>query len=207
MPKILTFFHTAQVHSETFDALRDRIAPGVVLHHNIRASWLARAQGGIDAALAADIRREVSAARQPAICTCTTIGPIAEAAGAVRIDQPMMWAAAETGGPVLMVYCLDSTRQPSRDLLETAMLAAGNDSGVEMLPLTGLWPIFEAGEAGEFAQAIADGVRRHVSENPSIGCVVLAQASMAGAAALLDDMTIPVLSSPELALRAGLARL
>lgn len=47
MPKILAFFHTALVHSETFDALRDRIAPGVAMHHNIRTNWLVRAREGI----------------------------------------------------------------------------------------------------------------------------------------------------------------
>ena len=207
MPKILTFFHTAVVHSETFDALRDRIAPGIAMHHNIRSNWLERARDGIDADLAAEIRREVSGARRPAICTCTTIGPVAEAAGAIRIDQPMMRMAAETGGSVLMVYCLESTLQPSRELLETAMLTAGNRSAIALLPLTGLWPLFEAGEADAFAQAVAVCVRDFLGRHPGIGCVVLAQASMAEAAERLADLPCPVLSSPELAMRAGLARL
>ena len=207
MPRILTFFHTALVHGDTFDALRDRIAPGVAMHHNIRTSWLVRARNGIDTDLADEIRREISGARQPAICTCTTIGPLAEAAGAIRIDQPMMRAAAETGGSVLMVYCLESTLQPSRELLETAMLRAGNRATIELLPLTGLWPLFETGETDAFARAIAEAVRDRVSQHPGIGCIVLAQASMAGAAEWLADLPCPVLSSPELAMRAGLARL
>ncbi len=37
--------------------------------------------------------------------------------------------------------------------------------------------------------------------------IIVAHASMAGAAPLLDDLGIPVLASPELALRAALTRL
>ena len=37
--------------------------------------------------------------------------------------------------------------------------------------------------------------------------IVLAQASMAGAAALCPDLAIPILSSPRLGLEAALARL
>lgn len=207
MPKILTFFHTALVHGETFDALRDRIAPGVALHHNIRTNWLVRAREGIGPDLADEIRQEVSQARQPAICTCTTIGPVAEAAGAIRIDQPMMRAAAASGGPVLMAYCLESTRVPSSALLETAMLTAGNDAAMVLLPLPGLWPHFEAGDMVAFEEAVAGAVRAALDENPAMACVVLAQASMAGAADRLGDLPCPVLSSPELAMRAGLARL
>ncbi|MDF1857232.1 hypothetical protein [Pseudooceanicola sp.] len=47
------------------------------------------------------------------ICTCTTLGPAAEATGTTRIDRPMMQAA----GRIVMAYALDSTLAPSRDLL------------------------------------------------------------------------------------------
>lgn len=207
MPRILTFFHTAVVHSETFDALRDRIAPGVAMHHNIRTGWLQRAQQGISPELAAEIRREVAGARRPVICTCTTIGPMAEAAGAIRIDQPMMQAAAQSAGPVLMVYCLQSTLSPSRELLRTAMLAAGNAAPVHVLSLSHLWPLFENGESQAFEMAIARAVAEHVQSGPAPGCVVLAQASMAGATSYTRGLPCPVLASPELAMRAGLALL
>ena len=207
MPKILTFFHTAAVHCDTFDALRDRIAPGLAMHHNIRSSWLSRAQDGVDPVLAAEIRQEVTAARQPAICSCTTIGPVAESAGAIRIDQPMMQAAAQRDGPIVMVYCLESTREPSLDLLQTELLTQRSTATVDLLPLTELWPLFQTGETGKFEVEIARAVRAHTQGNPDPGCVVLAQASMAGAATWLEDLPCPVLSSPELALRAGMARL
>lgn len=207
MPKILTFFHTAVVHSDTFDGLRDKIAPGVAMHHNIRTSWLKQAQSGISPGLSAEIRKEVSGARRPVICTCTTIGPVAEAAGAIRIDQPMMQAAAQHDGPILMAYCLDSTLDPSTELLQTALLTAGNDAKIQYLSLTHLWPLFEKGKTTEFEKAIGRAIAEHVANGPKPGCVVLAQASMAGAAIWVEMPDCPVLNSPERAVRAGLALL
>lgn len=207
MPKPLTLIHTAAVHSITFDALRNRIAPGTELHHQVRSSWLTEAQNGISPFLASEISKAVAEIDGTVICTCTTIGPVAEAAGAIRIDRPMMQAAAATSGPMLMAYCLDSTREHSLSLLQSELENAGNTSPVLPLSLSHLWPLFEAGEAAAFAAGIAKAIRAAAQEMPGTGCVVLAQASMAGAAPLLADLPFPVLASPELALRAGLARL
>jgi len=196
----LTLLHTAEVHRTTFDALAARIAPGARLRHLVRPDWLARAQDGIDADLADEIAETIAAAPGAVLCSCTTLGPVAGAAGAVRIDAPMMAQAARIGGPVLLAYCLDSTRAASRDLL-----AATLDTGTEirLLDLTELWPLFERGAGESFARAIAGRVAAALSAAPETGCVVLAQASMAGAAVHINTK-VPVLSSPETALRAAL---
>ena len=207
MPDALTLIHTASVHSDTFNALRDRIAPGTELRHVVRSDWLASAQSGITPFLAQEIKDAIAEFGDAVMCTCTTIGPVAEAAGALRIDRPLMQAAAAQGAPVLMAYCLESTRAPSLALLEEEMSAAGNASLVHMLPLLEHWRLFEAGQSAEFAAAIAKSICKAAIEIPDLGCIVLAQASMVGAAPLLSDLPIPVLSSPELALRAGLARI
>ncbi len=77
----LTLLHTAEAHRATFDALRDRIAPGAALTHVVRADWLVRAQGGVDDALQSEMAKAVAAAQGPVICTCTTLGPAAADAG------------------------------------------------------------------------------------------------------------------------------
>ena len=195
----LTLLHTAEMHVETFSAL----APGAVLDQQVRADWLARAQGGIDAGLRAEIAAAVAAADGPVLCTCTTLGPAAEAAGAIRIDWPMMQAAAQLGGPVLMAYCLKSTAEPSEALLRRAF--GSRDPELTCLELGQHWPLFEAGDSTGFAAAIAKDVAQAVRAG-DFTCVVLAQASMAGAAALLKEQTqVPVLASPEIALRDLLA--
>lgn len=203
----LTLLHTAEANRATFDGLRDKIAPTARLEHVVRPDFLERAQHGIDAALGDEIVETIKTAPGPVICTCTTIGPVAARAGAIRVDEPMMQAAAQTKGAVLMVYCLDSTRAPSLALLQGAMTAANHPGPLIPLPLPGLWPLFAEGKTTDFATALATATRQQAAQIPNLGAIVLAQASMAGAAPLLDDLGVAVLSSPELALRAGLARL
>ncbi len=195
----LTLLHTAQIHCTTFE----RLAPKAELHQVVREDWLARAQNGIDDQLAAEIAAAVKTADGPVLCSCTTIGAVAEAAGATRIDWPMMQKAAKIGGPVLMAYCLDSTAQPSQALLRRAF--GSNDPDLSCLQLAQHWPLFELGNADAFASALAADIEVALKQRP-FGCVVLAQASMAGAAKLLQETTdIPVLASPEIAVRSLLA--
>ncbi len=203
----LTLLHTAQVHCATFDALRDRIAPGVELTHLVRENWLARAQNGISPSLEDKISQVVANAAGKVICTCTTLGPAAEKAGADRVDWPMMQQAARLGGPILMAYCLDSTWEPSLALLERALEEAKTPATVHPLRLAQYWPLFEAAEMDGFAAVIAGEIRQVVAQLPDVACVVLAQASMAKVAPLLADLEVPVLASPELALRAGLSQI
>jgi len=189
----LTLLHTAEVHVETFRTL----APEAKLDQQVRADWLARAQGGIDAELKAEIAGAVAAAEGPVLCSCTTLGPAAEDAGATRIDWPMMQEAARLGGPVLMAYCLQSTAEPSQALLRRAFGA--RDPQLTCLDLGQHWPLFEARDAVGFAAAIAGDIAEAAGAM-EFGCVVLAQASMAGAANLLrQQVPVPVLASPEIA--------
>lgn len=200
----ITLLHTAEAHRETFDTLRDRIAPDTRLRHVVRPNWLARAAGGVDARLEAEIAGAVGRATGPVICTCTTIGPAAERAGAMRVDWPMMQAAARCGGPVLLAYALDSAYAPALELLDRALAAEGAPQKVHPLPLTPYWPLFQAGEITAFAAVVAGEVRQAAGALPDLGAVVLAQVSMAGAAPLLGDLGVPVLTSPETALRAAI---
>ncbi|WP_264211187.1 hypothetical protein [Leisingera thetidis] len=195
-----TLLHTAQVHADRFD----RLAPEAGLTHQVRTDWLERARGGIDTSLRREITQAVEAADGAVLCTCTTIGEAAEDAGALRIDWPMMQEAARLGGPVLMAYCLDSTAEPSGTLLRRAFGA--QDPQLACLHLDRHWHLFAAGDGGGFARAIAADVLQAL-DTAAFGCVVLAQASMADAAAAVRAGTdVPVLASPELAVRYLLAR-
>ncbi len=197
----LRLIHTADVHCATFEALRDLLAPEAVLDHVVRPDWLTRAQAGED--LRSELTEQIT---DRTLCTCTTLGPLAEELGALRIDQPMMAEAAQMKGAILMAFCLESTRGPSLTLLEQALASAGRDAHVHTLLTQDLWPLFERGLHADFLSGIADRVRNEFLQLDDVGCVVLAQASMAGAAEKLQDLGIPVLSSPELALRAALSR-
>lgn len=204
----LTLLHTSDAHCATFDNLAARIAPDLSLSHLVRPDWLRRAQGGIDADLQGEIAQVIRDAPGMVLCTCTTLGPAIEGSGALRIDAPMTAEAARItagdGGDVVLAYCLDSTLAPSAALLDAALEREGHRARVHALSLAEFWPLFEAGQMHPFHAVIASAIRENIASAPDAACVVLAQASMAGAAPLLDSLHIPVLASPELALRAAL---
>ncbi|WP_306151569.1 hypothetical protein [Roseovarius sp. MMSF_3281] len=199
----LTLIHTAKLHEATFVSLRDRLAPGAKLHHITRPEWLDRARAG-DESVTEDLAQAIATAPGPTLCTCTTLGATAESLGALRIDWPMMQAAAQSDGAIMLAYALDSTYESSLALLDRALQATGSRQKVHPLPLTQYWPLFEAGETDAFTSVIAGEIRQAAMTLPKLSCVVLAQASMAPAADRLTDMRVPVLASPELALRAAL---
>jgi len=199
----LTLIHTAKVHEATFDALRDRLSPGADLVHMTRPDWLTRTRAGDDS-VSQELAQAIAEAPGITICTCTTLGEAAEALGALRIDWPMMQAAAKTDGAIMLAYALDSTYEPSLALLDRALEATGTRQKVHPLPLTQYWPLFEASETEAFTSVVAGEIRQAAMTLPKLSCVVLAQASMAPAAERLVDMRVPVFASPEMALRAAL---
>ncbi len=203
----LTLLHTAGAHRATFDDLAARIAPDAKLRHVVRPDWLSRAQAA-DASVQGEIAQEVTGAPGAVLCTCTTLGPAAEGLGILRIDAPMMTKAAQIAadaqGDIVMAYCLDSTLAPSAALLDTALERAGHTARVHVLSLAQFWPLFEAGQMAPFHAVVASAIRENLSAAPGAACIVLAQASMAGAAPLLAGLGIPVLAAPEMALRAAL---
>lgn len=205
MPTPITLLHTAEQHRATFDALRDRIAPGQALQHHVHPDWLDRVRKhGLRQNLIDEIAALIHAAPGPVICTCTTLGEAAVEMGALRIDAPMMASAAKTGGPILLVYALESTYAPSLALLEHALETEGTPTKVLPLFIGQFWPLFEAGQTEAFTACVAGAVKDALSDH-EVGCVVLAQLSMAAAAPMLTEGGVPVLTSPETALRAALA--
>ena len=115
-----------------------------------------------------------------------------------------MQVAAQSGGTILIAYCLKSTEAPSLSLLKREMDLAGNKNGIEPLFLGVHWRLFETGDNDGFVTAIAESVRATAANRSDLGAVVLAQASMAAAAGRLSDLNFPVLRSPEMAFRAAL---
>ena len=186
----LTLFHTADVHIARFDAIRDRIAPGVTLTHINRPDWLTRARAGDDT-VAPECLAEFAAAGA-ALCSCTTLGPLADQAGITRIDRPMMRQAAEQANSVLMAYCVDSTAETSLSLLKDCI--GDRPVAITPLPILEAWPLFEAGNQAQYAHAIASKVRANAAGRD---CILLAQASMDVAVPLLNDL--PVLTPAETA--------
>lgn len=202
----ITFLHTSPVHVATFDALLEEVAPHCTATHLVREDLLATAQrDGVDdaaliAAVGAALHRAAAGARA-VVCTCSTIGGVAEATQArvpiTRIDRAMADEAVRRAAPVLMVAALQSTLQPTEQLLRSSAERLGLPLVLRSLWVEGAWAHFESGQREAYLASIAAAVRQHAEPGETI---VLAQASMAGAAEWLADTGLVVLSSPRLGL-------
>ncbi len=204
------FLHTAEVHVPTFRDLLADLGPDVRGVHAVDAGLLADARtDGLTPGLTARIEdrlAELTAAGADLIvCTCSTIGGVAERHAGVRVlrvDRPMAEAAVAAGPRIAVVYATASTLGPTRELLTDA--AAGRPVTLIEAPCPQAWVAFEAGDLDRYAVEVA-AAARHAA--PAADVVVLAQASMAPAAALLSELAVPVLTSPRTAVAGALALL
>lgn len=202
---MISFLHTSPVHVATFDTLLDELSPGMARQHRVEEIWLNRArEQGMTAQLSATIS---SAMRELAdggvgVCTCSTIGGVAEAAGTdeaptIRIDRALMQAALSHGPRPLVAMCLESTKVPTLDLLDDVAAVLGCEVSASVVMCQEAWRHFETGDMDAYARSIADTIRAELRHDKP-GCIVLAQGSMAVAEPLLSDVGLPVLSSPRL---------
>lgn len=210
----LAFLHTSPVHIATFDALLRALSPGSRAEHLVREDLLTQAQnGGADSpALIAHVQAAlVEAAASGArvvVCTCSTLGGIAEAydrEGAfrvTRIDRAMADQAVRRGGTVLLVAALASTLEPTAALLRSSSSRLGSPVVIEPLLVEDAWAHFQAGDVGSYLAAIVAAATPLAQR---VDTVVLAQASMAQAEAQLERLGVTVLSSPRLGLEHALA--
>jgi hypothetical protein len=211
MPTI-GFLHTADVHVATFDRLVAERAPDVTTVHEVRRDLLetARRHGLADPALGTGIAQSVGALERGGadviVCTCSTISGLAERAPAparppvLRIDRPMAADAVRHARRIAVVAAVESTIAPTMALLREEAASAGSDVAIESLPCFGAWPFFEAGDFDAYHRFIATHVDRIDASHDT---VVLAQATMAPATALVADPT-RVRSSPVAAVDAAL---
>lgn len=202
---MISFLHTSPIHVATFDALLDELSPGMARRHRVEEGWLDAARDhGMTADLSATITKAMKelAGGGVGVCTCSSIGGVAEVAGTseapvIRIDRALMQAALAHGARPLVAMCLDSTRAPTLDLLDDVARAQGRDVSPVVVMCKPAWRHFEAGDMDAYASSIAGTIKAELAtERPD--CIVLAQGSMAVAEPLLSDAGLPVLSSPRL---------
>ncbi|GAA2896711.1 aspartate/glutamate racemase family protein [Streptomyces mexicanus] len=206
---MLALLHTSPVHVPVFDALRDEDHPGLRLRHFVDATLLSTARRKGPRAVTGEVetllRRAVAEGARAVLCTCSTIGAVAETAGAaatgpgvpvLRVDRPMAAAAVAAGPRVVVLAALESTLAPTAALVEDEARRAGRPVTARGLLADAAWPRFEAGDSDGYVRRVAAAADRVVDAD----AIVLAQASMAPAERLTTT-PVPVLSSP----RPGLA--
>jgi hypothetical protein len=199
------FLHTAGVHVATFRGLFAELAPpGLDDRHLVDESLLADARRtGSAPGLPARLDELAAAGADLIVCTCSTIGADAETAGlsvpVMRLDRPMAEAAVAAGDRITVVATVESTLEPTLALLRGAAERAGRRVTLVASPCLGAWRHFEAGDIAAYDEEIAVHVRAIAAD---ADVIVLAQAGMAGAAALLPGL--PVLTSPRAAVHEAL---
>lgn len=209
---MLILFHTTASNETLFRTLLDEMGPEIPSRHILAADLLDRAtsQGRVTPDIAADVKTRMRAALDDGarmlLCTCSTLGTCADEMNdprVLRIDRAMAQRAMKHGGSVLVAACVASTLEPTVKLLrESAAPGQLETPRIETLLMADLWPHFQLGEPLVYWQKIAERLREQAS---ACDCIVLAQASMAGAADLLNDLPVPVLSSPRIGLQAAIA--
>jgi len=208
-PATIGFLHTSPLHPATFDGLLVALTPSVHTVHVIDESLLAEARhAGITPALEARVIKALQdlARQKPSliVCTCSTIGPVAEAASAqlscsvIRVDRPMAEAAIrmtrQAAGPVVVAAALASTVEPTVALLESVARADGTPMpDIRLIPCFESWDAFERGNLASYGQEIAQAIEPAAA---GASAIVLAQASMMAALPFLRHLRAPILTSP-----------
>ncbi len=139
---MLALLQTSFLHVPVFDALRDETHQGLELRHFVDEELLARARVEGPDAVADDVRAVLSQAvaegARAVLCTCSTIGGIAEAAAA-EAGAPVLGlslihikrqAAVATGPRVAVLATVESTLGPTADLIEEEAHRAGRPVAV-----------------------------------------------------------------------------
>jgi hypothetical protein len=222
MAKKLAFVHTAPGNVETFKQLLAEIDPAIPAKHYLDESLLQEARAtGITPELEQRIQKQMLEAMEEdaavVLCTCSTIGGSAEQTisesgqGVIRVDRPMAEAAVAVGDRIVVAAALESTIGPTRDLILDVAAQQGREVTILPLLCEGAWERYAAGDQAGYWASIAETLHQAVAGGELIGgdvagadVIVLAQASMAGAAPLCADLPIPVLSSPRIGLEAAI---
>jgi hypothetical protein len=211
---MLTLLHTSPVHVPTFSALFNELAPEILVQHQIDERLLQEACNAGE--ITPHLRQRIGAILEVAfqaesrlvLCTCSTIGGCAEQLGAqlarpvLRVDRAMAERAVALGERIVVLAALKSTLAPTRQLLHEAAARAAKVIEMTAVLCPGAWAKFEVGDLPGYHTLVAEQIRRSARQTDVI---VLAQASMAGAAARCPDVAIPILSSPRLGVEAAIA--
>lgn len=194
MPLTIACLHTAASNAPLFDAAAAALPGGALrLTHTIRPDLLREpTPETLDEAAA--LLRDLAMSADAVLLTCSTIGgavTLLEDAPCpvLRADAALAEAACRSGGPVHVLYAAPSTRGPTAALFAEA--AARTGASLDLRLVEGAWEVFLAGDLPAYHARIA------AAAAGLPGRVALAQASMAGAAALMTNgpppLTIPAI--------------
>ena len=205
--KRLTLIHTSGVMIPVFSELCQELLPEIETVHMVDESLLKDIikDGCLAKTTARRVVNHVLSADQAGtdaiLVTCSSIGKGTEIGRelvetrVMRVDEPMAVKAIEIGKRIGVVATLPSTLNPTVELIQR------QDPSVQVTPklCEGAFEAVISGDGATHDKIVGDGILELVSQ---VDVIVLAQASMARVVNSLpaDKVTVPVLSSPRLAI-------
>ncbi|WP_432454478.1 hypothetical protein ACRRS0_03130 [Agarivorans sp. QJM3NY_29] len=146
------------------------------------------------------IQQIAQAGAELIVCTCSTIGDIAEntpnvSARVIRVDRPMANQAVQAQR-VRVFAALQSTLTPTLELIASCAQQQAKNPRVNAELIPQAWSYYLAGDTDNYARTIAQHINQQRLDDDVI---VLAQASMAHATQYIQQPNISILNSPELA--------
>jgi len=210
---MLAFLHTSSLHVDTFESIARQLDDSIPLRHEVRAELLERALAAgtsadvVGSAVGGVVQELSGGGAKVILCTCSTIGALAEAAAppactVLRVDRPAALRALESGRRVLLVAALPTALEQTLNLLRQVALETRRPLDVIEVLCRRAWASFEHGDISGYVAAIAEVIRSTALPGD---VVFLAQASMAPVEALITRSDIAVVSSPRLGVEAALA--
>jgi len=205
--------HTVPALAGTFDDLLKREGSAEKVVHVVDAGLLAAAiDHGVDDEVRAEVfshlKHLVDDGAEAILVTCSSIGEAVDAAAAqlsvpvLRVDVPMAEEAiqlaverapADRPARVQVLATLQATLGPTGRLLESRVATATRPVEVSARVVEGAAAARSAGDQATHDRLVAEAIQE---ANDTADVIVLAQASMAAAAAGLD-LSVPILTSPE----------
>jgi Asp/Glu/hydantoin racemase len=204
------FVHTVLSLPATFTELAGELVPEAEVFHIADETLLSntRREGKLTPATKRRVLGYVESAAEAGadlvVVTCSSIGPAVDASRdfldvpVLRIDEPMADEAVRLGSRIGVVATLSSTLEPTAELVRQRAREAGKEVEVTARVCVGAFEALQAGDRDRHDELVREGLREVISGSD---VVVLAQASMARVVETLDDVGVPVLSSPRLAMQ------
>lgn len=207
--KAILMIHTLPPLVGLFNDLAKDFFPGMRILHVLDEPALERVAGrnALDETdaerLASHLMFGKEAGAQAALLTCSTLSPLVpELRRRVgfwieAVDDAMAKRAVMTGSRIGVLATNPTTLEPTRRLLLREAALCGKSIEISENLVAGALADLRSGKVAEHDQRIAQAASDLVG---GVEVIVLAQASMARAQPLLQDLPIPLLASPRLAL-------
>jgi len=204
MPRI-AFLHTGAVNIAPFADLASELVPGATVVNYLDDKIVADLRDETRAAsvpgrVEALVRAAAAGGADAVMLTCSSISELAAPAGhaagvpVLRVDEALADAAVHAGHRVRVLATLATTSRPTIALLRERADLAGLEPEITDEVIDGAFEAVASGDRATHDRLVSAAIERGARE---ADVVVLAQASMAGAAEAVE-VDVPVLTSPRL---------